>query len=346
MKLKTLITAEIDFNFFKSFDKKLSIEFGGVVKNYRPFSKEELVRKYRHIEILITEYEVIDKYVINSLQNLKFIGCCRTGIESAVDLETATEKGIPVVYTPGRNANAVADFAIGLLFDLTRNISLTNHLIKNRKPELFKSSIPSFYTDIAWSWDKESPYFKYRGKSLSGKNLGIIGFGKIGKMLTKKAKKLNLKVLVCDPFYGKKEIEEYKAEKVDFTYIVENSDFLVLCCKVTPDTKDIISKKILLKMKSSSYIINIARGALLNEDDLCWAIKNRVISGAALDVFKTEPLPMDSPLLHLENIILTPHLAGVSEEVYINQSKMMAKSIKSFLEGKIPKNIANPEIYK
>ncbi len=343
--LETLITADLDLSFFKKVQHRLKIEIDGYAVDRRVLSPEKLRRKCRNIEILISEYETIDRILIEESQKLQFIGCCRGGVGTAVDIEAATERGIVVTYTPGRNSNAVADFTIGLLLDLTRNITKTDNLIKSREMTSYKGSAPSFYKDTIWGLDENSPLVRYRGTSLKGKNLGIIGFGRIGKLVAEKAKVLGLQILVFDPYYDEQADKYYDVKTESLEILLKKSDFVSLSCKLTEETRGIISRKELSLMKSTSYLINTARGALINEEDLCRALSSKKIAGAALDVVQVEPIPPDSPLLDIDNIILTPHIAGSSEEVKRVTSEMMARNIEEFLAGKVPENIANPKLY-
>jgi len=230
-------------------------------------------------KLKISEYETVSKEIIESAPGLKFIGCCRGGVGTAVDIKAATEKDIIVVSTPGRNANAVADFIMGLLLDITRNITKTNNLIKNRIITSDTSSKPGHYKDTVWGMDDNSPFVKYSGVSLAGKKLGIIGFGKIGGLLAKKAGCFGLDILVHDPYIDPKSVGELDIEITDTL-----TTFIALCCALTEDTKGMISEEAFSKMKNSAYIINTGRGALINEQDLFKALKSKVIAGAALDV--------------------------------------------------------------
>ena len=345
MKVKTLITADFDLAYIQKFRHRLEIEIDGYALERKVLSPEKLRTKCKNIEILISEYETIDRTLIEASQKLQFIGCCRGGVGTAVDIEATTERGIIVTYTPGRNSNAVADFIIGLLLDLTRNITRTNNLIKNRKITTHKGSAPSFYKDTVWGLDENSPFVRYRGTSLKGKNIGVIGFGRRGKLVAEKAKVFGLQILVYDPFYNER-INNYNDVKITkFENLLKESDFISLNCSLTDETKGLISRRELSLMKSTVYLINTGRGALINEADLCWALKNRKIAGAALDVVQIEPIPPNNPLLDINNVILTPHIAGSSEEVKKVTSKMMAKNVEYFLAGQVPENLANPELY-
>ena len=169
--------------------------------------------------------------------------------------------------------------------------------------------------------------------------------GKIGGLLAKKAGCFGLDILVHDPCLDPKNIGELDIELIGLEGLYNDSDFIALCCALTEDTKGMISQEAFSKMKNSAYIINTGRGALINEDDLFDALKSKAIAGAALDVLTVEPIPPDNPLLDLDNIILTPHLAGASNEVKKETSRMMAESLKGYLDHRIPDNVVNPEVF-
>ena len=344
-KFKTLITADFDLSYLEPIKDKLEIETAGYIVNKEILEPSDLIEKIRDKDILISEYETVSKEIIESAPNLKFIGCCRGGVGTAVDIEVATEKDIIVVSTPGRNANAVADFIMGLLLDITRNITKANNLIKNRIITSDISSKPGHYKDTVWGMDDNSPFVKYSGVSLTGKKLGIIGFGKIGGLLAKKADCFGLDILVYDPYIKSESIKDLDIEITGLDELYKQSDFITLCCALTKDTKGMISQEAFSKMKNSAYIINTGRGALINEEDLYKALKSKIIAGAALDVLTVEPISPDNPLLDLESIILTPHLAGASDEVKKETSQMMAERLKGFLIHKIPNNVVNPEVF-
>jgi D-3-phosphoglycerate dehydrogenase len=344
-RFSTLITADLELSFLEKIRHRLEIEVDGYGLNRRILSPEQMAERCRSTEILITEYEIIDRTVIEGAPKLKLISCCRGGVGTAVDVGIATERGIVVAYTPGRNANAVSDFTMGLLLDLSRNIARTHTLIKGRHITAHKSSAPSFYRDTIWGLDENSPFVLYRGTSLRNKTLGIVGFGRIGRSLAKKSAAFGLNILIHDPYLPDNGYGEHGERKVELNALLRESDFISLHCALTEETRDLISRQQLDMMKPTAYLINTARGALINEEDLCLALRSGVIAGAALDVVKTEPIPPDSPLLEFDNLILTPHLAGASDEVRNTTSEMTARNIEDFLEGKKPPYTANPELY-
>lgn len=344
-KLKTLITADIDLDMLRALDDRLETEICGYALDRQVLNATDLHSRCKDAEILICEYNTVDRALIEGSPRLKFIACCRGGVGSAVNLEAATERGIAVSHTPGRNANSVCDFIIGLIVDLSRNITKTNNLIKSRAITSEEGSAPSGYRDTVWGMDKDSPFVKYKGIGLGGKMVGIIGFGRIGRLLAAKVRHFGMRVQVYDPYYEVNEEKDKGLQLSSLHELLATSDFVSLSCSVTEETREMISRDELELMKSTAYLINTARGALVNEQDLIWALDTGQLAGAALDVTLVEPIQPDNPLIDLDNIILTPHLAGSSDEVRTATSAMIFRSIQDYLNGKVPAYCANPEVF-
>jgi len=344
-KINTTITADLDMDMFESLQNKLNIKTEGYALGRKPLTPLKIIEKCKNTEILIFEYEFIDNDVINKLSKLKFICCCRGGFKTAIDINAANNKGILVSHAPGRNANAVADFNIGLLLNITRHITTSNNYIKNGEIQKLKGYVPTFYKDTLWGLGANSPFEKFKGISLNNKILGIIGFGNIGQILAKKSQIFGLRIFICDPYCDASLLKKHNVRRVCLERLLKESDFVSLCCSVTPETKQLINKDKLSIMKKSSFLINTSRGELINENDLIFALKKKKIAGAALDVFIEEPIKQDHPFLKLGNLMLTPHIAGSSEEIKKITTIMVINNLKDYLNGKLPRNAANSEIF-
>jgi len=243
------------------------------------------------------------------------------------DVDAATERGI-VVTQPGRGwPTTIATLTIGLMIALTRRIVELHNVVKQGQ------------------WKKEK-YAGFIGRDLIGKNLGIIGFGEIGSKVAEIAGTLDMKVLVYDPYVDTSKILKAGGKPIDLEQLLRESDVVSLHAALTKENEHIIDEKAISLMKRGAILVNTARGALVDESALCQALSNGRIAGAALDVFDEEPINRDNPLLRLENVVLTPHIGGVTIERKQTQITACAKEIHRFLTGKIPENVVNPQVLK
>ena len=279
-------------------------------------SPEQLIEEVGDSEILVVHVAPVTREVIESGKNLKLIACARGGPVN-IDVKAAYEMNIPVINAPGRNANAVAELVIGLLIALCRRIVISYNNLKN-----------------FGLWRLES----YEGIELTGKRLGLIGLGHIGYLIAQKAKALGMDVVAYDPYVSKDRVPP-DIKLVDLRSLLITSDFVSVHARLTGETEGMIGEKELELMKPTAYLINTARGPIINEKALYRALKDGKIAGAALDVFKEEPLKPDNPLLKLDNVILTPHIGGFTREVRLNSIKIISDDIERFIRGENPINI-------
>lgn len=256
------------------------------------------------------------------LQNssVKIIAKHGVGVDN-IDLEAATELGIPVTVTPNANAVSVAELTIGFIFALSKKlIDLHNNLYQKRQ---FVSNV---------------------GLELHGKILGIVGFGSIGKEVAKRALCLGMRVLVYDPYVEESNLRELGVEKTELDELLRQSDFVSLHVPLNESTRHLIDREKISLMKRTAYLINTARGGVVDEKALAEALKSGQIAGAALDVFDVEPLPADSPFFDCPNVIMTPHVGAHTYEAILRMNMMAAESIVDFFNGKIPKHVVNRDV--
>jgi phosphoglycerate dehydrogenase-like enzyme len=232
-----------------------------------------------------------------------------------------------VLVTPARNADSVADFALGLLLAVGRGICRADRHLRER----------------GWHVGDEIPYFHFRGPELAGKALGMVGCGSIGRKLAQRAQALGMDVLGCDPYLAPGDLAG-QARLAPLDQVLAQADFLSLHVPVTDETERMIGAAELARMKPTAYLINTARAAVVDEAALYDALRRRQIAGAALDVFWQEPLPADSPWLELDNVLLTPHLAGAADEVKSRHSAMVVQDVRTLLDGGRPARLVNPEV--
>ncbi|MBE6797441.1 MAG: hypothetical protein E7531_03790 [Ruminococcaceae bacterium] len=337
MKYKALVTAELIPSFLECFKEKIDFEFAGYALTHDVMPREELKEKIKDIDILICEYDTIDKEIFDCAKQLKIIFCCRGGVKTVIDLEVAAERGIIVCNNGGRNASAVSDLVMAFMLDMTRNVTLTSNLIHNRVITTDVKSKPDEYRDTVWGLDNNSPFIKYRGKSLNHMTLGLIGCGFAGKLVARKAMAFGMKVIVYDPYIKLGSLPQ-KVEMVEFDELLNKADIISLHCALTPQTKDMFGAEQFAKMKQGAFFINTARGELVDEDALISALNSDHLAGAAIDVTRVEPIADNSPLLDAKNLIITPHIGGSSYDVQVVGTNMVVDDLKAWLKGKKPYN--------
>ena len=255
-------------------------------------SEIDLINFFYEADAIIVGLEKITESLIEKLPNLKIIVKFGVGLDN-IDLNACKEKNITVGWTGGVNKHAVAEMALGYMISLSRNIYITSNQLKN--------SI----------WNKNG------GFQLSGKKIGIIGYGNIGKELIRLLEPFNCKILLNDIIdLTKYNLDNSTIKITTKEEIYEESDIISIHTPLTSDTSNLFNKEVFLKMKKNAYIINTARGGIINENDLHFALINNIIAGAALDVYENEP-PNNMDLISLHNLICTPHICGNSNEAIL-----------------------------
>ena len=338
MKYKALVLAEmLNASLLEAFADKVDFVFDGYNINHEVMPHDELIAKIADYDILISEYDTIGRDVLDKAEKLKLIVCCRGGVKSVIDLDAAKEKGVIICNNAGRNANAVADIVMGYIICMTRNIVNSTNDIFNKVITSDVSTKPGEYQDTIWGLNNDSPFIKYRGKSINYMTLGLVGFGCVGKLVAKRAAAFDMKVIAYDPYVDASKVPE-NVELVDFDTLLAKSDIISLHCVVTPETKNMFNKETFARMKQGSYIINSARGGLLVEEDLVEALNSGKLAGAALDVTQQEPIPSNSNLLTAKNLIITPHIAGSSYDVQVCGTRMVCEALEDWLNGVKPRN--------
>lgn len=276
---------------------------------------DELLKDLDKFDMIIVQFAPVSKKVIDKAKNLKLIGVLRGGVEN-VAIDYAREKNIAVLNTPGRNARAVAEFTMGMILGEVRNIARSHYSLKNNE------------------WRKDFPNSSYIPE-LNGKTVGIVGFGHIGQLIAGYLKAFGSKVIAYDPFF-KGEFEGVKI--VDLDTLLKQSDVVTIHARYTKDTHHLIDEKELSLMKENAVLINTARSGLVNQEALVKALKEDKIFGAAIDVFDKEPIPEDDEILKLDNITITPHIAGSTKDAFSNSPKILANILKGIIDGE--KNVS------
>lgn len=296
-----------------------SIEAFGELTVYERSSENLLVERCSEAEIILSNKTVFSKETINQLHKTKLISVLAAGY-NVIDIKTAGEKGITVCNAPGYGTATVAQHTIALLLELTNHVGLHAESVANGE----------------WVAAKDWCYGKTTIIELVDKTFGIVGFGNIGQQVAQIARALGMKVI----YYNAHKKETTLAEFVDLKSLFQQSDFISLHCPLKPDNHQFVNKEMLQLMKPFAFLINTARGQLVNEQDLADALNNNSIAGAALDVLSTEPPDKNNPLLSAKNCIITPHNAWMSKEARQRILDISMKNIEAFLQGK-PINVVN-----
>ncbi|MFN7170274.1 MAG: phosphoglycerate dehydrogenase, partial [Candidatus Omnitrophota bacterium] len=276
---------------------------------------KEIIKDYDAL-IVRSETRVTAK-IIENADKLKVIGRAGVGLDN-IDVEAATKKGIIVMNAPEGNTISTAEHTLSLMLALSRNIPQADASLKKGE------------------WERK----KFMGVELYGKVLGIVGLGRIGREVAKRALSFGMKVIAYDPYLAEEKARELGIDLVERDYLFKQSDYITFHVPLTEETKNMVSEKEFRLMKKGVRIINCARGGIIDELALAKAISEGVVEGAALDVFAKEP-PQDSPLLKLDKVIVTPHLGASTEEAQINVSIDIAQQVKDVLLGKGIRNAVN-----
>lgn len=292
----------------------------------KPENLKEVIKDYD--ALIVRSATKVTKDIIEAAAKLRVIGRAGVGLDN-VDIEAATQKGIIVMNTPGGNTISTCEHTMSMILSLSRNIPQANASTKKGE------------------WKRS----KFMGIELYNKILGIMGFGRIGTEVAKRAFSFGMKVFAYDPFLSKEVAETIGVEVVELKELLENSDFITVHTPLTEETRHMISTEEFSIMKKGVRIINCARGGIIDEVALVVALKEGKVSAAALDVFEKEPLSSDSELLKFDNVIITPHLGASTEEAQINVAVEVAEIVRDALLGKGIRNAANypclePEVCK
>ncbi|MGP8079762.1 MAG: 2-hydroxyacid dehydrogenase [Dehalococcoidales bacterium] len=269
-------------------------------------------------EIIIVHFAPVTHEVIEKAKSLEIIGCLRGGVEN-INVAAATKRNILVFNNSGRTANAVAEFALAHMLVVSRNTSIGYHLLQNGQ----------------W-WKPET-----QPSEIYGSTIGLIGFGAVSQKLAERLQGFKVKLLAYDPYIPDEVLAEYGAKRVELKELLSQSDFVSLHSRLTPETQNIIGEAELKLMKPTAYLINTARADLIDKNALINALQTKQIRGAALDVFWQEPLSKDDPLLKLNNVSLTPHLAGATVQTGQRTMTLLFESMQEFLKTHKSRSIVN-----
>jgi len=274
-------------------------------------SQEELLNNIGNYDALIVRSRTkVTKEIIEKGRNLKVIARAGVGVDN-IDVEAAKKKGIVVVNAPTGSTVSVAELTMGLIISIARQIPQADKSVKEGK------------------WEKK----RFEGTELAGKILGLIGLGRIGTQVAERARAFGMETVGFDPYLTEEKAKEKGVKLLSLEELLRVSDFVSIHCALTPETMGMIGEKELAKMKKTAYLINSARGGIVDEEALYEALKAGRIAGAALDVFEKEP-PSGSPLLSLDNVVFTPHLGASTKEAQPRTGMIIVDQVNKVLSGK------------
>jgi D-3-phosphoglycerate dehydrogenase / 2-oxoglutarate reductase len=249
---------------------------------------------------------------------LKIVARTGVGVDaSRIDLDAAREHKLWVTNNPGSNAAAVAELTFGHMIALVRHVVEADRAVKEHR----------------WS-----DYLRFIGVELAGKTIGIVGMGNIGTRVALRARAFEMSLLVCDPYIPASHVSALGGRWMSLEELFAESDFVTLHCPLDSETRHMVGARQLSLMKRSAYLVNLARGGVVDEDALGRCLSERRIAGAAVDVMEAEPPPRDHPLLALDNVILSPHIGGATREAARRGEWGAAEEVVRVLEGKSPRN--------
>ena len=288
---------------------------------------DSVLKVVSEYDALITRTTKVGRPIIEKGSNLKAIAAHGTGVD-LIDVEAASEHGIPVLHAPGANAQSVAEMVAAAMLALSRHLVSADQALRLER-----------------QYNKRDLFI---GHDLAEKTVGIIGLGQIGKKVAQICSNgFNMKVLAFDPWLKEEHFAGLNANRAkSLDDMLSVSDFVTINCPLTKDTRDLIGKKELQKMKQSAYLINYARGPIVNKEAIIAALSNKQIAGAAFDIFWEEPPAKDCPFFELPNVLATPHIAAFSHESMDKMSLTIAQDVLRVLEGSRPLYMANPDVWK
>ena len=315
-KKRVFLTRTLHDFALKELRKKYQIE---IHKGKIPIPKNILKNKIKNVDGLICfPYDKIDSTIMDAAENLKAISTYSVGFDH-IDVNYAKSKKIRVGYTPEVLTDATADLAFSLMIDVTRRVTEGDKIIRKG------------------SWRQIYGAYDYVGVDLQGKTLGILGLGRIGSTLAKRAKAFDMKLV----YHSRNRISKTREKSLGIKYVswdklITQSDVISIHVPHTPQTDKLFDAKIFKKMKKSAFLINTARGKVINQKDLVISLKKKIIAGAGLDVFEEEPISNTNPLTRLNNVVLAPHIGSSTKETREEMARLTVKNLNLGLLGKKP----------
>jgi D-3-phosphoglycerate dehydrogenase len=289
-------------------------------------SGDDLVARTEGVDVLIVEADHVGAGLFERRPGLRILASCRADPVN-IDVDAATRAGVPVVHAPGRNAEAVADLTVGLIFNLARGIVRADDDVRAGR----------------WIVDGRIAYQRFRGREIRSLTIGLVGCGSVGRSTARRLRALGARVLASDPFADPAAIRAAGAEPTSLEEMLGSADVVSVHALLRDSTRGLIGEKELARVKEGAFLVNTARFEIVQEAPLMEALRSGRLAGAAFDHFPNEFLPLDHELCSMPNVVLTPHIGGTTEETETEQTDLVLAGIRSLLDGAEPVNIANPE---
>ena len=315
MTFRLLVTDDLSAEAVELLDANEDIDFD-VIKGLSPSELAETIVGYDGLIVRSSTKAIVE--VIEAVDKLRVIGRAGVGVDN-IDIAAASEKGIVVMNTPGANTVATAEHTMALLLALCRHVPQAAASLK------------------AGRWDRKL----YKGVEMRGKTIGIVGLGRIGRRVARRCRSFGMDVICFDPYLSDERAHEMRIERVTLDELLERSDFITLHAALTPKTRGLIGKEAIAKMKPGVRIVNAARGALIDEEALIEALEEGKVAGAALDVLTQEPADPENPLLHMDNVVVTPHLAASTQEAQLQVGLQVVTQVVDALHDVDYRNAVN-----
>ncbi|WP_305037879.1 2-hydroxyacid dehydrogenase [Halomontanus rarus] len=283
------------------------------------YDTAEIERKLDGVDVLIVHKAPVSAELIAAGDDLRIVGCARGGTEN-VDVEAASANGVDVVHAPGRNKHAVADYATSMILSRIREIPFHHAELANGE----------------WSQVFDPDRLP---RDVHALTIGVVGFGNIGREVTKRLRGFDADIVVHDPYVDDRTVRELGAEPDDLPGLLARADVVTLHVRLTDETESLLSTEEFETMRDGAILVNTARGGLVDEDALIDALQSRSIAGAALDVFREEPLPDDHPLFDCDGVVLTPHVAGSTRDAVLEGPRIIAAQVETWLDDEEPTHL-------
>jgi glyoxylate reductase len=322
---RVYVTRELSERGLNIIKKRFDTE---VWPEYAPPPKKVIVEKVKNVDGLVSLLsDKIDAEVFNAAPKLKIVAQLAVGFDN-IDVQEATKRGIYVTNTPEVLTDTTADFAWALLMAVARRVVEGDKYVRSGRWEV--------------SWHPSM----LAGRDVYDSTIGIVGAGRIGYAVAKRAKGFNMKILFYDVIPRPEIEKDLGAKRVDLDTLFKEADFISVHVPLMKETHHLVNAERLKLMKKTAYLVNNSRGPVVDEKALYIALKEGRIAGAGLDVFEQEPTPVDNPLLKLDNIVVAPHISSASVETRAKMSEIVADNLVAFFEGIKPPNLVNPDVMK
>jgi len=324
-KPKIYVTRELPERGLAIIKRHFEVE---VWPEYAPPPKKVIIEKAKNVDAIASLLsDKIDSEVFDAAPKLKMVAQLAVGFDN-IDVQEATRRGIYVSNTPEVLTDTTADFAWALLMAIARRVAEADRYVRGGKWKV--------------GWHPSM----MQGRDVYGATIGIVGAGRIGYAVAKRAKGFDMRILFYDVIPRPEMERDFGAKRVDLDTLLKESDFVSVHVPLMKETHHLINTERLKMMKKTAYLVNNSRGPVVDEKALYEALKEGRIAGAGLDVFEQEPTPMDNPLLKLDNVVVAPHISSASYETRSRMAEMVAENLVAFFEGKKPPNLVNPDVLK